>query len=55
MPAVVFIDPLERADCVRNGPISAHRRSTAKLIPTARSAGLAHPLDATSRRVRSAP
>jgi hypothetical protein len=34
---------------------SAHWRSTANLIPNARSTGLTHSLDATGRRVRSSP
>jgi hypothetical protein len=33
----------------------SRQRPTANLIPNARSAGLAHPMDATGRRVRSSP
>jgi hypothetical protein len=47
--------PPLNAATARISPISAHWRSTANLIPNARSAGLAHPLDATGRRVPSAP
>ena len=47
------IPPLNAAAAEQ--PLSARWQSTANLVSNARSTGLAHPMDATGRRVRSSP